>query len=1101
MNWKTLAGGAAISVMAAAIVQPAEAQVTTSSMRGVVTDTDGAAVSGATVTILHAPSGSVDTATTDASGSFSERGLRVGGPYVVTVTSGSESEQFDNIFLSINETYPLNVRLGEARTLQTVTVIGSATNAGLAMGPASTFGVDTIESLPSVSRDIRDIARLDPLVNVDPSNSGAISIGGTNNRYNSLTIDGIKFNDLFGLNANGFPSQRSPISIDALEQLSVEVAPYDVEFSGFTGGTVNIVTKSGTNDFHGSAYYFYNNDSLSGDQIGNSTISQDFEEKTWGVTLGGPIVKDKLFFFVAYEDFEAEQLLNSFNLPGLGSDYSGVSQSTYDTIRQISQNVYGFDSLSFGSLDPVEDKKLLATIDWDINNDHRAKFTFIQNEGNQISVTNNGADLGSPSTWYDRSEETNSYAVQLFSDWTDAFSTEVKVAYTEQVTGQNSLGGSDFANFEIEVADTDVAAYGASADEVGSTISIGPDYYRHGNELSNELLQIKAVGTYVLGDHVIKGGLEYESQDIYNLFVPGSEGSYTFDSIADFEAATASSLFYNNAVTNDETDGAANWDFSVLSLYVQDEWQVTDKLSLVGGLRYESYSASDTIAENANFVARYGFSNTATLDGTDIILPRIGANYELNDIVTLRAGFGRFSGGSPNVWVSNGYSNDGVGIDSVFLPGPIDDVDGYNIPTAAQAALMAGDGDVNVLDPDFKIPSLWRANLGADFFFEDIYGTGEWEFSVDYIYGQNDDAAYWNDLSCGTESVATAIDGRPIYNCGLDETFVNSVLASGGTQGLVDFYDDGQYAAMGSTLDANGDGMVSISEAEVAPYALYLTNTDEGEQQILTLKFRKPIDDYGLTFGGSYTFQDVTDAHSGTSSTASSNYSDYAAYDRQNPVNAVSNYQREHEFKLYVDWAHEFVDDYETRVTLFGNRRSGQPFSYTYDYSGGSQRSLYGIREGSADDEGELFYVPYGMDDPLFNAAASFGGDADTLAEFFEYLNATGLSDYAGSIAPRNEFESRWYTSFDLRFSQELPGFFPNGAKTAFFLDIENLGNLLSEDWGRLEQVRYEYFQPVANVDIVDGQYVYSGYPERSEKTTYNSASLWQIQLGIKYAF
>ena len=1084
MNWKTLAGGAAITVMAAAIVQPADAQVTTSSMRGVVTDADGSAVSGATVTILHAPSGSVDTATTDASGTFSERGLRVGGPYVVTVTSGAESEQFDNIFLTINETYPLNVRLGEARTLQTVTVIGSASNAGLAMGPASSFGVDTIESLPSVSRDIRDIARLDPLVSVDPTNSGAISIGGTNNRYNSLTIDGIKFNDLFGLNANGFPSQRSPISIDALEQLSVEVAPYDVEFSGFTGGTVNIVTKSGTNDFHGSAYYFYTDDSLAGDQIQNRTVSQDFEEKTWGVTLGGPIIQDKLFFFAAYEDFEAQQLLNSNNLPG---PESGISQATYDQIRSIAQNVYGFDPLSFGGLDPVEDKKLLATIDWDITNDHRAKFTFIQNEGNQIIPQNDGNDLGSPSTWYDRSEETNSYAVQLVSDWTDNFSTEVKVAYSEQITGQISLGGSDFALMEIETDEGSVA--------------IGPDYFRHGNELENELLQMKAVGTYVLGDHVIKGGIEFEQQDIYNLFVPGSEGTYAFDSIADFEAGTASELFYNNAITNDETDGAANWDFNVLSLYIQDEWALNDKLTLIGGLRYESYTASDNITENPNFVARYGFSNTATLDGTDIFLPRIGANYELNDIVTLRAGFGRFSGGSPNVWLSNNYSNDGVTIDSVFVPGPVTNVDGYNIPQSAQDALSAGDGDVNLLDPDFKIPSLWRANLGADFFFEDIYGTGEWEFSVDYIYGQNDDAAYSYDLSCGTERVATALDGRPVYNCGLDETFVNSVLAAGGVQALHDFYDNDEYAAMGSALDTDGDGFVSISEAEVAPYALYLTNVDEGEQQILTLKFRKPIDDYGLTFGGSYTYQDVTEAHPGTSSTASSNYSDYATYDRQNPINAVSNYQREHEFKLYVDWAHEFVDDYETRVTLFGNRRSGQPFSYTYDYSGGPQRSFYGIREGSADDEGELFYVPDGMNDPLFNAAASFGGNAQTLADFFDYLDATGLSDYAGSIAPRNEFESRWYTSFDIRFSQELPGFFPNGAKTAFFLDIENVGNLISEDWGRLEQVSYEYFQPVANVDIVDGQYVYTGFPERDERFVSNSASLWQIQLGFKYAF
>ncbi|MEL6754095.1 MAG: TonB-dependent receptor, partial [Pseudomonadota bacterium] len=420
MNWKTLVGGAAVSVMAAAIVQPAEAQVTTSSVRGVVTDANGAPVSGASVSILHTPSGSTDTATTDSNGVFTERGLRVGGPYTVSITADGVTERVENVFLTVNETFPLRVTLGGSRTLDTIVVTGTAADSLLSLGPTSSFDEQAIAGLPTISRDIRDIARLDPLVSVDPTNGGAISIAGTNNRFNSLTIDGIKFNDLFGLNANGFPSQRSPISIDALDQLSVEVAPYDVEFSGFTGGTINIVTKSGQNDLFGSAYYFYTDDSLAGDETRDIEVNQQFEEKTWGVTLGGPIIKDKLFFFVAYEDFEEEQLLDADDLPGAES---GISQATYDELRSISQNVYGFDPLSFGGLDPVEDQKLLATIDWDINPDHRAKFTFIQNEGNEIQPRNNGADLGSPSTWYDRSEETNAYAVQLFSDWTDRFST------------------------------------------------------------------------------------------------------------------------------------------------------------------------------------------------------------------------------------------------------------------------------------------------------------------------------------------------------------------------------------------------------------------------------------------------------------------------------------------------------------------------------------------------------------------------------------------------------------------------------------------------------------------------------------------------------
>jgi hypothetical protein len=525
-NWKLLSGVAAASIMTAAIVAPAEAQVTTSSVRGQVVDANGAAVSGATVTITDTRTGSVDTATTNESGVYAARSLRVGGPYMISVTTADGSAVLENVFLQVNEAFRGDLQVVAERTMDTVTVVGTTGDGTLALGPRSSFGLETIESLPTISRDIRDIARLDPLVTVDETNGGAISIAGTNNRYNSLTIDGIKFNDLFGLNANGFPSQRSPISVDALETLSVEVAPYDVEFSGFTGGTVNVLTKSGQNDFFGSAYYFYSDDDFSGEQVNGREVDQSFRETTWGVTLGGPIIKDKLFFFASYEDFEAEQLLDAEDLPGA----SGVSQATYDTVRQITIDEYGFDPLAFGGIDPVTDKKFLANLDWIINNDHSAKLTYIQNEGNEIQPRNNGADLGSPSTWYDRSEETTAYAVQVFSDWSDNFSTEVKVAYSEQITGQQALAGSDVANFEISTPD--------------GTISIGPDFFRHANELENELWQFKLKGEYVYGDHVFKAGYERDDQTTFNLFVPGSEGSYEFDSIADYQARTANTLFY-----------------------------------------------------------------------------------------------------------------------------------------------------------------------------------------------------------------------------------------------------------------------------------------------------------------------------------------------------------------------------------------------------------------------------------------------------------------------------------------------------------------------------------------------------------------------------
>ena len=390
------------------------------------------------------------------------------------------------------------------------------------------------------------------------------------------------------------------------------------------------------------------------------------------------------------------------------------------------------------------------------------------------------------------------------------------------------------------------------------------------------------------------------------------------------------------------------------------------------------------------FEARYGFKNTTDVDGLDIWLPRIGLNYEFNEDITLRGGFGRFSGGSPAVWLSNNYSNSGVIIDSVFTPGPITNVDANVIPQAVQDQLTAGDGDVNVLDPNFKIPSLWRGNIGVDVFF-DIGKFEGFKWSADYIHGINDDAAFWKDISCGDRAVAAAPDGRPIYNCGLDAAFINQLA----TQDLIDFYDDGRIAATAGTavFDTDADGNVELGEVDVAPEALLLTNTDKGMQQVFTTRISKDWDDLGK-FGSlytslSYTWQNSTDAHSGTSSTASSNYSDYASFDRQNARTSTSNYQREHEFKLKMDWEKEFVANYPTKLTMFASRRSGQPFSYTYDYSGGRERSLFGIREGRADDEGELFYVPTGMSDPLFDAAASFRrrpADADGILRLPQFL-------------------------------------------------------------------------------------------------------------------
>lgn len=1066
--FRKFAYSAATVALLASAPAAVHAQQTTSNLRGSVAGDDGSVVSGASVVIVHSPSGTATVTSTGPNGRFSAAGLRAGGPYVVTITAdGYTPERLEGIFLGLGGATNVPVILGTGGATDVIVVTGQALNLGsLATGPSARFNADDIDGLPSISRDPRDIARLSPFANIDAENGDAISLAGANNRLNSFTLDGVAQNDVFGLNASGFPSEnRGPVSIDALEALSVEIAPYDVQYNNFTGGTINAVSRSGTNEFHGSAYYFFTNQDFIGDRTEDVTLgTSDFEETTFGATLGGPIIQDRLFFFASYERFNRTQPLDRGPVggtPALNVE-NGVTQAEVDQILGIMQTVYGLNLTNFNEANlDNQDEKFLISLDWNINEDHRAKFTYNSSEGGSVQERSDRADIGTPSTWYNRAEELQAYSLQVFSDWNENLSTEVRLSYSTQDTQQAAVDGSDFAQFDIVTP-------------TGGTVSVGPDFFRHANELANELFQLKARAEYVYGDHLLSVGFERSAQDVFNLFVPGSEGSYDFASINDLQNRTASSLFYQNAVTNDENDGAASFGYAVNSFYAQDEFTVNDFLTLTFGLRYDTYEADEVIIPNAAFLARHGFSNTNTLEGLDLIMPRFGFNFEVpEDIeiggfstngITLRGGYGRFSGGNPIVWISNSYSNNGVTIDSVFLGGPINNVDARILPVAATSALTAGDGSVNALAADFEIPSVWRLSLGTDIEF-DIFESENWLFTFDALFDQQDAAPFWSDAGCGAPVSTSPVDGRPIYNC------------------------------------------------STARQDIILSNTDLGQSRILAFSLQNEWDN-GVSFWGSYANQDITDAHSGTSSTATSNYSDYATFDRQTPREATSNYEIEHEFKSRLGWRHSFYEDYETRVELFMTHRSGRHFSYTYGYSNGlgnqyRNQSPFGIHESAADDEGTLFYVPMTdasgnvtlTSDPLINYTPGFD-----ITAFNAYLRSTGLINYAGQIAPRNGFDSPWSTIIDLRFQQEIPAFFPESARGVFYLDIENFGNLINDDWGRFEQTGYEYFQPVVelwDIDPATGAYTYDdarGVPHSNENRISRS-SLWQVQFGVRYEF
>jgi len=1065
MNWNTFGRGMAVSAIALSVAGIASAQVTTSSIRGQVSDADGAAVADATVVITHVPSGTVSAAVSGPTGTFSSRGLRVGGPYTVEVTGADFTPvTVTDIFIALDQTYPLNLTVSGARTLDTVVVTGSQLQTGFSsQGLTTSLGLEALNEVVSIDRDITDAAELDPFASVNVQSGGAkeLTIAGANNRFNSLTIDGVALNDRFGLNANGYPTQRSPISFDAIQSLSVETAPFDTEYNGFTGGTINAVTKSGTNEFHGSAFYFKTDDSMAGDELNGRTVDRSFEEETIGGTFGGPIIKDKLFFFLSYDKYEEAAALNRGPTGSGAVNIEDVTPADISEITDIMSTVYGFDTGDFAAgVPPVEDEKILGSIDWNISDSHRAKFTYIKTEGAAINEQNGNnflqrGDLAYPSSWYTNSETVESFIGHLYSDWTPNFSTEIKIAQTTQATGQDSLNGAEFFLGSVETS-------------TGTVIAFGPDRFRHGNELDQEFMQYKLKAEYLLGDHTLKVGFEREEVDVDNLFAQNSEGTYAFASIDDLRNRIATDVTYNNAITNDENDLRAIWGYNYNSIYVQDTWDIRDDLSLLFGLRYDTYESKGAIRENQNFIDRYGFSNTNDLEGLDVVLPRFSFKWDANDAVTVRGGVGRFSGGSPSVWVSNSYSNDGVlngdvsDSGSILVPNTPDAATGNYIPgyLLDELANQTPDGSVNALDNSFEIPSTWKANLGVA-----VNTPGNWLLTADVLYNKLENAPYWYDATCG-DPVSAAPDGRPVYSCG------------------------------------------------GAPQAILVGSVDKGNSLLWAVSasndWETAIGDIDLFT--SYTHADVNDIGMGTSSTATSNYSDTARYSYQNPRTGTSNFEVEHQFKMRLNWEKEFFRDYATKASLFATRRSGQPYSYTFNTTG--RNDVFGINESSADDAGATFYVPSGFDDPLFSAN-SFGGDVNLQQDFFSYIATSELNQYKGSIAPRNGDNSRWSTIVDLRLQQELPGAMKNH-RTFLFLDIENLGNLLDSSAGRIERTRYEYKRLVSAATIENGQYVY-GFPGRDgiwgtgdrDESTFSTSknseilnqSLWQVQIGVKYEF
>lgn len=1006
-----------------------------SAMRGSIVGPQGNPAAGSTITILHQPSGTVKELQVNEEGAFSALGLRVGGPYTIII----ESEKFqdkiiEDVYLTLNDTFALKAQLDALADVERITVTG-AQLFNDNQGSSSTFGQKAIENTPTFNRDLKDVVRLNPLAVVSADGS-ELSVAGSNPKFNSLTIDGVGVNDTFGLNSNGYPAQRPPISLDAVEQISINVAPFTARAGKFTGGSLDVVTKSGTNEFGGTV--FYEKVPFTGDAY-NDKIDEEFdvdnEEVSFGASLGGALIQDTLFFFASYEEWEEEVAFN-YDMDSL--DGHNVTNEQVDTFLNTLSSVYQLTDSKGTAPSPDSDKKTLIKLDWNINSDHRADFTYsYQDNSSARNYTRSNSQLNMTSNGWSQDSETTIYTGHVYSYWTDDFSSEISISYKDYTQASNT--NSDWGEINVRTGT--------------GTIIAGQDENRHANVLKNEVWTLGFHGVYLAGDVEYKFGLEMEDTWNYNVYGRDSAGTWSFETLEDFENRAPDLVEYSNAYTNDINDIAYDVDSTLYTAYGEANFELFEDFEVTAGLRVEYLTVEDSPMLNQNFLDTYNFANTENLDGNTMVLPRLGFEWSINEDLTLRGGVGRFTGGSPLVWISNAYTKNGVALDQYSTESIApENVMFDQVPQVLKDQLSIGSGSTNSIDPDFDMPSDWRYQIAADYIF-DVEGLGNnFSWTTELTYVDKKDAAAWVELARTPE--VTLADGRIIY---------------------------------GSVYDGTDNA---------GNYDIQLTNASDGGRSILFTTALGKQWDNGISLNMSYTHQDITEGAPGTSSTAESNFIYNIATNRNEPNVDTAYFEVPHRFVLNLGYTHQFFAGYNTDFNLFFERRSGRRFSHTLGlYNDPDFGDQFGINGGDYQ-----IYIPEGPNDPLMDFEGGLSYE-----EIMEVVTAAGLEGYAGSIIPKNTGSQPWITSMDLYISQEVPGFYDDH-KGKVYLSIENFANLLNDDWGKVYQVEY------SSVDLFDlqgvnenNQYQYTNAYDGNAGQNWDEfevdESTWRIKVGVRYTF
>ncbi|QKK02101.1 MAG: TonB-dependent receptor [Pseudomonadota bacterium] len=1076
-----------LTVLLLAVVQAPSvfAQATSAEVRGRVVTEDGDGIVGAAVEITHLPSGTRSQAQTGDTGAFFQAGLRVGGPYEIEVRAeGYQAAEETDVYLEPGPQDPFRFMLVSAgMQLDALEVVGQSLSTAVELnnGVGSTYSDRDIRNQPSTDRDVISTLLRDPLAQSD--GVGNLSVAGVNPRFNGLAIDGARQQDDFGLGSNTYATERSPINLDAVESVTLVAADYGVEATNFTGGLVNIVTKSGGNEFDGSLYYAYKDDGFVGSKFDGDRRfdAGDFEEEEYGFTFSGPIIKDKLFFFVSYDEYEASSPVDFANSDAV----NGRDPALYSTLGSILQDIYGFDPLgrpAVASL-PEASERTLVKLDWNINYDHRASFTYQKTEESGVSI--NAANF--QSAWYDIPVDLDAYTLQLFSDWSYNFSTQLRINYKEFVRGQICRGGNDLGHFEFRLDENDVAGTpleGLITDR--NTIVAGCDRFRHANEYNDDRLQLFAKGDYYFGDHVLTFGAELEQFNLFNLFVPASNGRFVFNDFDEIINRTPGNVDYVNVPSNNARDGAAEWGYDKWALFIQDKWQVTDTFELSYGLRYERFSQSDKPALDQDILERFGVRTDNNLDGNDLLMPRVGFLWTPFDRGSISGGFGLFAGGEPQVWISNSFQSP-TGFARVF---GLENADIFSVPQEALDAVAGQSGSViDYIADDFETPSDWKASLRYDQRFDldfDQFSLGQdYRFTAQYLYTNTRDGFLWRNIAQTQLAEAlptgTAPDGRVIY------------------------------------ADLDALGINNLTE---------LGNFSDGESHVITLTLAKAFEN-GFDYQISYALQDIEAVTEGGSSRGISNWLGIFDEDRNDPSARTSPYQIEEAFKINFGYERAFFGNNLTRVDVFGQIFSGDQWSTAFDVT--NSNALFGrAGQGEGPFDNNPLYIPNPGNDPRVVYGSGFDVNG-----FFRYLEENDIP--FGEIHAPYSQQSNWNQRWDLRFQQQIPGIpgvdrWVGDNKFSLILDIRNVLNLIDSDWGTFENGPFFGQAGIVQADLVsaadvaengidgataltgdaprqvcrqasDCLYRYTDFDDDPTSFVSSSQSVYEIRLTLRYDF